>query len=416
MEPTSTVPPAAPERQRRKHVPFLAASATSLLLIAVFGALLFVHRDDPRSVKRLYQPLLAGAISLYVLALVVYLAARGGLGWKLGLPLLLITWLGIERFATPHLAIGLQMRDYLALQDPDHRPQRTSRKQGWNSDSLRCPHEARAFTKSDLNIVFLGDSFTYGMKLEPEQCFPAGVERRLRKKFPEADIKVANFGWTSSSPILSWRRLVDIGDKYSPDLVVMCVDMTDLRDDIRWSQMLAGKGLFAFYDTIPITMQALRSAWPWMFWKVYQVANPDLPRARYFMSEAPLEETRQYGATIIDSLNKIDAWCLERGAAFMVIVLPRTYQYSDRESPENWEARHYTVLGPHSLEPFRFFEELALEVDYPIHSLLDTFRDTDIFPTSFSDDPHWNPAGADLAAGAITRLLRKSVRERLATK
>jgi hypothetical protein len=67
------------------------------------------------------------------------------------------------------------------------------------------------------------------------------------------------------------------------------------------------------------------------------------------------------------------------------------------------------VLGPYSLEPFRYFEELSKEVDYPIYSLLETFQKNEVFPTSFEDDPHWNRKGAQVAASAITKILIEEV-------
>ena len=94
----------------------------------------------------------------------------------------------------------------------------------------------------------------------------------------------------------------------------------------------------------------------------------------------------------------------------MVYVLPRSFQYSAREVPDNWEAPFYEVLGPHSLEPFRFFDELKRRVDYPIHALLDAFRETDVFPTCFDRDPYWNEAGQRVCAEAIFPTLREVVR------
>ena len=41
---------------------------------------------------------------------------------------------------------------------------------------------------------------------------------------------MANFGWTSSSPRLSARRREAIGERYSPDLGVLSIDMTDVRE------------------------------------------------------------------------------------------------------------------------------------------------------------------------------------------
>ena len=41
---------------------------------------------------------------------------------------------------------------------------------------------------------------------------PQKAETLLRQRHPEWDVKAANFGWNSSSPLLSYRRLAAIGD------------------------------------------------------------------------------------------------------------------------------------------------------------------------------------------------------------
>jgi hypothetical protein len=43
------------------------------------------------------------------------------------------------------------------------------------------------------------------------------------------------------------------------------------------------------------------------------------------------------------------------------------------------------------------------EVDYPIYSLLDDFRDCGIVPTCLENGPHWNETGNRIAAVAIYR-------------
>lgn len=376
----------------------------ALALAIVVGSMQWGSHAE-RSLNFVYRPLCAAILSGLVSWCVVYSAWRGPLGWRLGLPLLILTYVGIEHFAAPYMIRAFAMTTYLAVQDPDHRPQNRIAKQGWNSDSLRCPHEPGQFKAQDTNVLFLGDSFTFGMKLEPHQCFPQLVENQLRGRFSDKKIRVSNFGWTSSSPLLSWRRLIDIGEKYAPDLVVMCIDMTDIRDDIRWRAMLDLDGMYWLIDKLPLTMRALEITAPSAYEALFRVLNPELPDQRYFVSEAPLEETRPFFTEITKNLDRIKAWCDDHGAHFAVIVLPRTYQYSDRESPLNWEADEYTVLGPYSLEPFRYFDELREVVDYPIHSLLETFQLNEVFPTSFEDDPHWTAAGARVAASAITSIL-----------
>ena len=91
----------------------------------------------------------------------------------------------------------------------------------------------------------------------------------------------------------------------------------------------------------------------------------------------------------------------------MLLVFPRSYQYSDKESPNNWEKSKYEVLGPFAHEPFKYFEQIKGDVDYPIYSLLPDFQNSTIFPTVFDNDPHWNETGNQIAADAIYKYCLK---------
>jgi len=322
-----------------------------------------------------------------------------------------VWWIGVEQLVAPYLIRPLQLQPFYFVRDPDHRPEKAGLP-GWNVDSLRCAWEPRDFHEAGLNLVFLGDSFTFGHPLAAEQSFPNKVEARLRERFPDRDVKVANFGWVSSSPLLSFRRLADIGEQYHPDFVVMCIDMTDFRDDIQWQNMLDKRGIYWFYDEIPITLSLLKSYLPGVFGTLHRWSTRNMPKERYFMVNAPLDETRRYLQPLAQNLDRIDAWCKQHGARFVVVVLPRSFQYSDREAPGSWEAGEYAVQGPFALEPFRFFEELALRVDYPIHSLLPAFQQTTVFPTCFERDPHWTDAGTTVAAEDIAALLEREIAAR----
>ena len=81
-----------------------------------------------------------------------------------------------------------------------------------------------------------------------------------------------------------------------------------------------------------------------------------------------------------------------------LVVYPRHYQYTGRESPDNWEANRYEVLGPYVEEPFRYFDEVRDELPYPVLSLLPAFAESEEFPLFLPNDPHWNARGARLAA------------------
>ena len=318
-------------------------------------------------------------------------------------------YVGVEHLLAPVVMRPYGMKTYYYTKNPDHLPPFKFVPPGMNSDLARCLWEPEEFRPEGVNVIFIGDSFTHGALLEAEQAFPHLLTQRLRAEFPEADVKGVNLGWVSSSPYLDLRRLELQGEHYHPDLVALFVDMTDFQDDIKWRRRVERRGVYGWIYHFPFAMHAFESGFPEAFEEFYWANNEEVPRKRFFMSEAPLEETREACGELLANLDAVSEWCERVGARFVVYVLPRSYQYSDRESPDNWEADQYELLGPHSLEPFRLMAERAEEVDYPIRPLLEAFQQTEVFPTCFAHDPHWNPAGAQVAADAIWPTLRADV-------
>jgi hypothetical protein len=301
------------------------------------------------------------------------------------------------------------LRDKLYLvNDVDHRLD--PEWDGVNDDGLRENREAADISPDAFNIVMLGDSYVMGLGLTVDRAPAAALEAELRRRRPDLDVNVLNFGWTSSSPLLSHRQLRDIGHRYHPDLVLECVDMTDMHDDIKYRRLLDRDGVYRVLHAVPMSFLLLRRG-------MSNVRAVDglherifgFPSRRYFASTAPLSETRHHFTAIRGNLDALSETARELfGAGFAVAVFPRNFQYSDRESPESWEAGEYEPLGPYAIEPFRYFEAMAREVDYPVWSLLDDFLTADIFPTCFVDDPHWNENGVAVVAGGLARRLEAS--------
>ena len=364
----------------------------------------------------LFAAFFACALALWVLFVFVGLGFLQRWKWRwrlLGLPLF---YLCTETLVAPHVAVPLKMNDYFYVQDPDHWPGSTDPEFGYNSDALRCPHQPESFRPEDLNVVILGDSFTYGLGLPPEKCFPAKIERMLRQQLAPRTVKVANFGWTSSSPLLSARRLEAIGEKYHPDVVAICVDMTDFGDDLRWASMLDRRGVYRFHAWLPLATHAFKSWAPKKYRDYHFSSLGDPPRKRMFITEAPLDRSREFMTPLADNLDRIHRWCLDHDAEFVVFFAPRGYQYSAKESPRNRYKERVTVLGPHCMEPFRWVQEIAPTKRYPIHSLFPAFKNSRLFPTCFVNDPHWNDNGTTITAQAITPQLVPPLRRRMARR
>ncbi|MDD5195495.1 MAG: hypothetical protein PHQ96_07490 [Candidatus Omnitrophica bacterium] len=81
-------------------------------------------------------------------------------------------------------------------------------------------------------IFYVGDSFIEGT-LPMEQSVPSRVENYLNDKFATSGKKfeVINTGTSSYSPVIYYILIRYIISQYSPDLIVVNVDMTDNFDD-----------------------------------------------------------------------------------------------------------------------------------------------------------------------------------------
>ena len=143
------------------------------------------------------------------------------------------------------------------FRDVDHR-MRPNPAREINFDGIRSTREAEAFREEDTNVVFLGDSFVFGLRLSAEESIPSLVEEMAREAHPGRRINVANFGWISASPLLSLRLLRDIGARYHPDTILLGLDMTDFHDDLKYARLIDRTGIFRGLSVTPISIWMAR--------------------------------------------------------------------------------------------------------------------------------------------------------------
>ena len=341
-----------------------------------------------------------------------------------GLTLFYLAFAALLLFVVlPHALTFLVARKTSSLFDlsVDHRMRPDGRE--INSDGIRFLGEADDLGDDDFVILVLGDSYTYGLGLDYDESYPYVLEELLNAMPCSSAVRSVNFGWGSSSPLLSLRLLRQVGAGYRPDLVVYTLDMTDFDDDLRYEELLEEAGaldvdprrltvdlLQAFLAGYPRlsrlreTLATLRRGRPADEPAADVESAEDAPeRMRFFVATRPLADTRaDIERGVMKNLRAIHDFARdELGVPMALVVYPRAFQYSDRESPKNWERWRYKPLGPFVREPFRYFEEVAPELPYPVFSLMPAFEGSETFPLFFADDPHWNRDGARLAARAV---------------
>jgi hypothetical protein len=282
---------------------------------------------------------------------------------------------------------------------------------GFNQDGVRTYRQrpAAQFSRDAFNMIFLGDSFTQGYMVQKNESFPMQLGELLEKANPAFSFNIANFGWISASPLLAYQRLVLLGKKYNPDLVVLCLDMTDFHDDLKYRDQLENPKYFSPF-TFFLYRFHLASRW-FEFKKGFRFyeREPRIPEQRYFIVNQPLDKSRKYLGEIEKNIRAIDAYVREvLHARFVLVLLPRHIQYNALETVQNkLEPGEYTPMGPYVWEPFVWLEEFGRKVEFPVFSLLDDFKNSGVFPTCLTTDPHWNRQGHAVAARGMLNILRR---------
>ena len=294
-----------------------------------------------------------------------------------------------------------------------------------NADGIRLMGESKDVREQDFNIIFLGDSFTYGWSLEYEDTFTSKLEEITRSSQCQRKVRALNFGWPGASPIVAQRLLRQVGKRYKPDLVVYNLDMTDFRDDLLYEDALERNGWELEPDVPTLIWQAARyfmlaitddrDKVDRLQSSLRQAAapasskRPYVPSERFFPLMYPLRETQaRMEAGTMKYLEQIRAYSKETlGVPMAMIIFPRACQYSKREAPRNWE-HDCPVMGEYVLEPNRYLAQAKGKLGYPVFDLLPDFKSAKQFPLYLEDDPHWNPVGARQAARAAARYLMES--------
>jgi len=280
----------------------------------------------------------------------------------------------------------------------------------WALDGVAL-REERPIATDDYNVIFLGDSFAYGDMLPNElDAFPFLVERLV------PGIRVANFAWPSSSPLLQVRQLRDLGARYSPDLVVVAFDMTDFQDDLVYRSQLEAQGgaepwtlsVFRIVEVrlglaigVPDLSEWLRTRLRWTRAEGPQHRRIESRQHRHFAMSAPLATNQELMEVSWGYLVQLYEESSALGARFAVVALPRYQHYHPEESPEDWARELFPASDEYLFEPFRWFESKAEIAPFPIFSLLPAFQQTDEPQTVWLDDPHYNEAGHQVAADAL---------------
>ncbi len=235
-----------------------------------------------------------------------------------------------------------------------------------NSFGMRGP-EPRPSSEVSLRVLCLGDSMTYGPGVREEQTFSAVLGEQARAGRP--GVEVLNAGTPSYGTVRELAWLEDFGPRLEPDVVVLGVCLAnDVTDAIRLHERVVIDGRLWRADKAPATDRAAR----WRsrlnnlhLWRLLRRATGRagdgaaqgvaqsaptrggsglrataaqaeaarrfraLQAVRLWMYARPdFEEPsiREAYAAQRAALEGVRAWCVERSARLIVVLLPDVLQ------------------------------------------------------------------------------------------
>jgi hypothetical protein len=308
--------------------------------------------------------------------------------------------------------------------------------QGLRDREFQAPKPAGTF-----RILMLGDSFTEGDGVEPEDTFSKQLERTLDTVSALPHVEVINGGVGSYSPLLEYLYLKHGGLDLQPDLVVLNFDLSDMFDDINYST-LAVLDSSGTPVAVPGTGPTARRSWGMQLlvgWKDFIKNNLRLYNVIRIRIGRYLEAVRHEGVVSGDIrydkyamfrpsqgdgsddrewtrsyayLEMIHNLLRSRGIGFWVNVYPYAVQVSPKEWSTGrafWGFRPDTV---YSVAPQARIEQYCREHGIATLNMCEAFRKASAseFPLYWSDNGHWKPEGhavvARTFAPAMVALLR----------
>ena len=333
-----------------------------------------------------------------------------------------------------------------------------------NSQGLRYPDISLEKQDPDeIRVLVLGDSFVEGVGVEADETFHAKLEKTYRDKLNKP-VYFINAGLRGTGPVQQANLLNNIGMKYHPDKVLLCVyanDLTNMPDKTNYifhpyqktQRDGAAKIVGMFFPrilTLCEKLNKIKKAKKYYSKKQDVVAQVSAKAIEMGIEKARIEEWKkslppelveaannfEFNGAILSfgllhknywqrslnidnpvseekwlgmesTLNFIQTLCTNNSIELTIVYIPAAFQYN----PEFQSKDSIRVqMGMHIdskwlTEDSDFQNHLAKwcnEKTVPFIDLTDTFRKaTDKNPLNYRLDSHWTEKGHELAAEVL---------------
>jgi lysophospholipase L1-like esterase len=317
---------------------------------------------------------------------------------------------------------------------------RMHNRQGWSADhDVETRKPAGTF-----RIFYVGDSFTEGFLVPQEDTVPSLVERELNKaaRAKGFTYEVINAGVRGYSPTLYYILVRYVLFEYSPDLIVVNVDMTDDYDDWKYAHTvvadsegnpracppgeLAGrkgsgdtKEGAADPSTIWNRISLFLSKHSFTYNLAYKITHGSLlepdrdPAVERNEAGEPLynhwmwcqydwdELTNKNVARTLDLLRRLAILCQKNNVKLLYTSVPHYQQYSGNiygEGKPRWTSRpHYEIQ--------KLSKSLGVPYLNSFEALAPSITGSPQTAYYYYEDFHFNPRGYGIWAAAHVRFL-----------
>jgi len=303
--------------------------------------------------------------------------------------------------------------------------------------------EPSAF-RGDRTIVVLGDSFVAGDAIDSSLRFTSVLQLRY-DSVPPPRIRIINLGSTSYSTLVYERIYRDVILPLDPDIVIVCLDQTDVADDYLYEQELSSRSdvtrhtlsdsdftdtILEQYESDPVTFLFLRYS------RMFQQANEIKQRwtGSGFMPESariPIRDAqklRLYFETCKDPSRYGDLFTNSEKYIRSISLLKPARQklyFVTYPRAENLTGQHKTTLlhgalpDSHASAPYfeYWIERENVAARYPTSTFIHTSGDFRAAIAStgrqyyqWIDDVHWTADGHRLFAEILDKLIVSNAR------
>ena len=397
--------------------------ATSLAVLSLFSLYsMFAYQSDKReAIQKIWLSVTTTLLAYLIMDVVLgyFLIPR------LSPPLLQDEY--VHHALAPNTRSQFRSHEFAYIQDV-------------NSLGLRGPELQLNKKPGTYRILMLGDSFTMGKGVDDDKTFSVVLEQSLNRKNAAINgnwiFQVLNAGVDSYSPILSFLQLKRMAAPLDPDMVVFNLDMSDVIQEVAYRNAArygsngeivgissSAEGEYAnghdlallvrdwidrnLYVTRLILYYAQKSGAGSSALTIRNtviVANAQL--LKHTLSDDTEDRTEQY-QKLFASILSMKKFCDSRAIRFILTVYPWGHQVNERE----WTPGRRAFVSdgvPVSDKTVNAVEDFAKANSITLLNVFGAFRSyKGERLLYYSYDMHWTPAGHELMARELDRVLSK---------